>query len=236
MTTSKPVTIYRWIVFLLAAGYVIRMFIFGGWEHFAGPFRFLTNWALVMSFFAASRMMALVEGRSTYRWDAFVCTTAVINAMVVFLYWRLYFADPMSVTSDGELGAWHLEMYLHLFGPLLQIVDSIFIHRSYRKLGRAAALLLGVVAGYILWIELFVQRFVDTPTGAVTSGLPYRFLNNQELSERAVFYVTNLIVALVLLLLFAGIAWGFRRLFPAPEAPAGQSDSQDRSTARPVRT
>lgn len=219
MTHSKPVRVYRWIVFLLAAGYVIRMFVLGGWDEFAGPLRFLTNWALLLSFVSASRMMALIEGRSTRRWDSLVCTTAVVNAMVVFLYWRLYFADPTSVTSNGELGAWHLEMYLHLLGPVLQIIDSIFVHRSYRKLGKTALLLVGVVVTYVLWMELFVQRFVDTPAGSVTSGLPYRFLNNQELSERMVFYAANIVVALVFLAVFAAIAWGFKRLFPAPEAP-----------------
>jgi hypothetical protein len=88
---TKTVRIFRWIVFLRAAGYCLRTLAFSSFEHFAGPFRYLTIWALFMSFFAASRMMALVEGRSTRRWDEFVGATAVVNAMVVFLYWRLFF-------------------------------------------------------------------------------------------------------------------------------------------------
>jgi hypothetical protein len=64
---TKTVRIFRWIVFLLAAGYCLRTLAFSSFEHFAGPFRYLTIWALFMSFFAASRMMALVEGRSTCR-------------------------------------------------------------------------------------------------------------------------------------------------------------------------
>jgi hypothetical protein len=78
---TKTVRIFRWIVFLLAAGYCLRTLAFSSFEHFAGPFRYLTIWALFMSFFAASRMMALVEGRSTRRWDGFVGATAVVNAM-----------------------------------------------------------------------------------------------------------------------------------------------------------
>ncbi|MDP5086056.1 MAG: androgen-induced gene 1 family protein [Yoonia sp.] len=211
--------IFRWTAFLLAGGYCVRMLIFGGWDGFAGPFRFLTVWALFCSFFAFSRMMAIEEGRSEKRWDGFVCMTAVINTMVVFLYWRLYFADPTSVTADGELAAWHLEIYLHLVGPLLQVIDTIFIHRSYRKLGAAFGWLIGVIGVYVLWAELVVQPLNDSPAGTVTSGLPYRFLNNLELAERMSFYATNLAVGVVLLLLYAGIAWGFRRRFPAPEAP-----------------
>jgi hypothetical protein len=214
--TVNPRLIFRWAAFLLAGGYCVRMLIFGGWDEFAGPFRFLTVWALFCSFFAFSRMMAIEEGRSEKRWDGFVCMTAVINTMVVFLYWRLYFADPNSVTSDGELGAWHLEMYLHAFGPLIQVIDTIFVHRSYRRLIAALAWLVGVIGAYVLWAELVIQPMNSTPSGSVTSGLPYPFLNSLEFSDRVGFYVTNLVVGVVVLLIYAGIAWGFRRRFPAP--------------------
>jgi len=217
--TLNPRLIFRWTAFLLAGGYCIRTLIFGGWDAFGGPFRFLTIWALFASFFAFSRMMAMEEGRADKRWDGFVCMTAVINTMVVFLYWRLYFADPMSVTTDGELGAWHLEMYLHLFGPLLQVIDTIFVHRSYRRLKVAFAWLIGVIAVYVLWAEFVVQLMNNSPAGTVTSGLPYPFLNNLELADRMGFYITNAVVGIVLLLLYAGIAWGFRRRFPAPVTP-----------------
>ncbi|WP_322891142.1 MULTISPECIES: hypothetical protein [unclassified Yoonia] len=217
--TMTIVSIYRWLVFLLAAGYCIRTLVFGGYDAFGGPFRFLTIWALFMSFFAASRMMALMEGRSYNRWDGFVCMTAVINTMVVMLYWRLYFADPTSVTPDGQLAAWHLEIYLHLVGPLLQVIDTIFVHRSYRRLGPALVWLVGVIVAYVGWAEFLVGPMNDTPIGSVTSGLPYPFLNNLELSERMVFYTTNLATGLVLLFVYAGIALIVRRRLPAPAMP-----------------
>ncbi len=217
--TMNPRLIFRWTAFLLAGGYCIRMLIFGGWEHFGGPFRFLTVWALFASFFAFSRMMAIEEGRSMRRWDGFVCMTAVINTMVVFLYWRLYFADPNSVTTDGQLGAWHLEMYLHALGPALQVIDTIFVHRSYRRLGPAFAWLVGVIALYLMWAELVLQPLNTSPSGTLTSGLPYPFLNNLAFADRAVFYGVNLATGVVLLLIYAGIAWAVRRRFPAPVAP-----------------
>lgn len=215
----KHVVIYRWLVFLLAAGYCIRTLVFGGFDAFGGPFRFLTIWALFMSFFAASRMVALTEGRSTRRWDGFVCMTAVINTMVVILYWRLYFADPTSVTPDGQLAAWHLEIYLHLVGPALQVIDTIFIHRSYRRLGPALAWLVGVIVIYLTWAELAVGPMNATPLGSVTSGLPYPFLNNLEFVDRLTFYAINLATGLILLFVFAGIAWVVRRYLPAPTMP-----------------
>ena len=137
--TSRPVLIYRWIVFLLAGFFCIRTLFLSDFSEFGGPFRYLTIWALFLSFFAASRMMALMEGRSERRWDGFVAMTSVINAMVVFLYWRLFLADPMSVTRDGELGEFYLELYLHGLGPLLQWIDAIFIHKSFRKIPAAIA-------------------------------------------------------------------------------------------------
>lgn len=227
--TLQPVLIYRWLVFLLAAGYCIRTLVFGGFDAFGGPFRFLTIWALFMSFFAASRMMALMEGRSTKRWDGFVCMTAAINTMVVILYWRLYFADPTSVTPDGQLAAWHLEIYLHLVGPALQVIDTIFIHRSYIRLGPAFAWLVGVILTYLLWAELLVGPLNATPAGRVTSGLPYPFLNNLELADRLAFYAVNLVTGIVLLLVFAGMAWAVRRFLPAPARPEARCDNQDRS-------
>ena len=217
--TLNPRLIFRWAAFLLAAGYCIRTMIFGGWDTFGGPFRFLTIWALFASFFAFSRMMAIEEGRSENRWDGFVCMTAVINTMVVILYWRLYFADPFSVTQDGQLASWHLEIYLHLLGPLLQVIDTIFVHRSYRRLGSAFAWLFGVIAVYLTWGEMFLQRWNTTPSGSITSGLPYPFLNDLEFTGRASVYSTYFAAALLIMLFYASIAWAVRRRSPVPVAP-----------------
>jgi len=213
------ILIYRWIVFLLAAGYCLRMIFFSVYDGFGGPFRYLTVWALFASFFCASRMIALMEGRSERRWDGVVAMTSVLNAMVCMLYWRLYFADPDSVTRDGELGAFYLEIYLHALGPLLQWIDATFIHRSFRKIGAALACLIGTIAAYVAWIELVVQPLSDTPKRSVTSGLPYPFLNDLELPQRAVFYASNLAVGVLVLLIFASIAWGVRKLLSEPKLP-----------------
>lgn len=217
--TLHPRLIFRWIAFLLAAGYCIRTLIFGGWDDLGGPFRFLTVWALFFSFFCFSRMMAIEEGRSDKRWDGFVAMTAVINTMVVILYWRLYFADPASVTRDGELAGWHLELYYHLVGPALQVIDAIFVHKSFRRLLPAIAWLFGVIAAFLALAELVWQPLNSAPAGTVTSGLPYPFLNNLEFADRAVFYASNFVSALVILLIYAGIAWAVRRRFPAPVTP-----------------
>jgi len=195
--------LYRWVVFLLAAGYAVYYLIWGSYAGtFAGPFRHLTIWALFLSFFCASRLMALTEARSDRRWDALIAATAVINMMVVFLYWKLYFADPTSVTSDGKLGVWYREYYLHAVGPAHQIIDAIFFHRAFRRIRRAAEVLVGLVVVYLTWAEVVVRPLNDTPVGSVTSGLPYPFLNNMVFGDRLFFYAANVGTAIVFLLVF----------------------------------
>lgn len=221
----KPTMIFRWIVFLLAAGYCLRTLIFSDWQPFAGPFRFLTIWALFMSFFAASRMMALMEGRSTRRWDGFVSATAVINAMVCYLYWSLFLNDPASVTRNGQLSELYLELYLHALGPLLQFIDATFIHRSFRRLGAALLWLFAVISSFIVWMEFVLQPLNDTPRGTVTSGLSYPFLNSLLPEDRLMFYFGNFAAALVLLLAFAALAWAVRRFLPPPAMPATLRDN-----------
>ncbi|SEW41756.1 FAR-17a/AIG1-like protein [Cognatiyoonia koreensis] len=228
--STYPVRLYRWIVFLLAAGYCLRMIVMGDYGEFAGPFRYLTVWALFLSFFCASRMMAREEGRTTRRFDGMVSMTAVINAMVVFLYWRLFFADPASVTSDGQIGPLYLELYLHLAGPLLQWIDALFIHRSFRRPFAALGWLFGVISIYVVWGELVLQRMNDTPRGTVTTGLPYPFLNNLTFDDRVVFYASNFGVAIVFLLGFAALAWLIRRFLPQPTAPVIRTDSPETAT------
>ena len=195
------VTLYRWVVFLLAGFYLIWMVLIDAdYAQAGGPFRFLTIWALILSFFSASRMMALMEHRSENDWPALVAVTAVLNFMTVFLYWRLFLANPDSVTGAGGPPEPWIQYYIHALGPALQWGDMLFIHRNVRRFWRALAALLGIVATYILWVELVVQPLNDTPIGDVTSGLPYPFLNDLELLGRAMFYGQTAVSAVIVLL------------------------------------
>ncbi|MEM6610526.1 MAG: hypothetical protein AAF689_18355 [Pseudomonadota bacterium] len=206
------ITLYRWAVFLLAGFYLVWLVLVDAdYSQAGGPFRFLTIWALLFSFFAASRMMALVERRSDNDWPAFVAVTATLNFMVVFLYWRLFLADPDSVTSAaGPPEPW-VQYYIHALGPVLQWGDMLFIHRNVRRFRRALVLLLGVVAAYVVWVELFVQSLNDMPWGDVTSGLPYPFLNNLEFPARAAFYAQTVVSAVIVLVVICGLARFLRR-------------------------
>lgn len=206
------VFVYRWSVFLLAGFYVVWMLIIDAdYSNPGGPFRFLTMWALLFSFFAASRMMAIVEGRSANDWPVLVAVTAVLNFMVVFLYWRLFLADPDNVTGSAGPPDWWIQYYIHALGPALQWGDMLGIHRNVRRFPQALMLLLGVVAAYIAWAEFFVRPLNDVPFGDVTSGLPYPFLNDLTVIGRALYYGQIAIAAVVVLLVVFALARLVRR-------------------------
>ena len=102
MRGASPKLIYRWIVFLTAGFYVLWMLIIDAdYSNPGGPFRFLTIWALLFSFFSASRMIALMENRSERDWPAVVAVTGTLNIMVVYMYWRLYLAYTSNVTRSA---------------------------------------------------------------------------------------------------------------------------------------
>jgi hypothetical protein len=206
------ITLYRWAVFLLAGFYLVWMVLIDAdYSYAGGPFRFLTIWALLLSFFCASRMMALVEHRSEKDWPELVAVTAVLNFMTVFLYWRLFLANPDSVTgADGPPEAW-IQYYVHALGPALQWGDMLFIHRNVRHFRRALGLLFAVVSAYVVWVELVVRVLNDRPLGEVTSGLPYPFLNDLDLTGRALFYGQTVISAILVLALVFGLMRLVRR-------------------------
>ncbi|MEM6477800.1 MAG: hypothetical protein AAF647_02015 [Pseudomonadota bacterium] len=211
---SRPVLFYRWLVFGAAAFYSVYMIVSSPYiGEPGGPFRYLTVWALLLSFFCASRLLAFSERRSTRRWDALIAATAVLNFMVVFLYWRLYFGDPASVTRNGVLSVWWREYYLHLVGPLLMWGDAFWVNRPFRRFVPSAALLVGIALAYFAWAELIVGPLNDTPIGSVTTGLPYPFLNSMELADRIRFYAVNTALALGLLGLFFGLGRLIKRRF-----------------------
>ena len=218
MTSQQSVKAFRFLVAGLAVYWFSWLFWGGSWEPFGGPFRFLTNWALTLSTISSllllGRSFGVVEGRN----DGLIGLTAVVNGMVVMLYWRLYLADPFLVSPTEDTSITAQGWYLHLVGPALQWIDALFIHRSFRKPLESATLSVITLLGYIGWIEWGVSPRVNFPAGKVSTGFPYPFLNDLTLDGRLTFYATNLIMALILLGIFFGLAWIIRSLLEK-EAP-----------------
>lgn len=206
MERAPQILAYRLIVAALAVFYMAYQIGTANWDSPGGPLRYLTNWALIASALGAVAMAARSLGLTRRHWGALVAVAAVMNAVVVIQYWRLFLLDPSNV-NDGAPIAWWLEYYLHLAGPVLQWIDALLILRAFRGRHIAAlGALFGLVLAYALWSELFVGPMNTRPVGSVTTGLPYPFLNDMEFAARLVFYAVNAAVVAVLYGVFAGIA------------------------------
>lgn len=204
---NKAVFTYRSAVLLLALGYWVHLFFVGDRTAFGLQFRFLTIWALTANVIVAAHMVRLTRGRTQDDWNGFVSMVVVLNMAVVLNYWRLYFDDPANVQGPDGI-PWYREFYLHAIGPLLMWIDAFFILGAFKRMGRTLLWVLALGLVYPLWVELLVHPLNDSPSGSITSGLPYPFLNNMELGERLTFYSTISAVNFVL----AGLCWGVLRL------------------------
>ena len=210
---------FRWVTFLLAGGYCLYQLLSADYSNPGGPFRFLTIWALFLSFYSASRMLSLSERRTVRDHHRTASVAAVVNVMVVYLYWKLFFTDPALVNGNGDI-AWHQQYYLHALGPALQIFDAIFIAQVFRRPLRTLAPLLAFVLTYVAWAELFVQRFNTVPSGTVTSGLPYPFLNSMEWANRLEFYGLNIAMAVLILAALTALCWVVRKVATSQPEPS----------------
>ena len=204
---------YSLIALILAIGYSLYQFVNTDWSAFGIHFRYLTIWGLTAAMvYHASIWMDRRAGRAE-RYLPMIAATAVLNVMVVYLYWKLYFVDPKLVNGENS-PVWFQEYYLHLLGPLLIIFDALFISKAAQGL---RGLIMSVVLSlaYVAWCEIFVGPFNDSPVGSVTSGLPYPFLNDMDVAGRAGFYGSTLALAVGVYVVFWIITFVMRKLSPA---------------------
>ena len=192
---TKVILYYRFICFILALGYWLYQFFVANYESFGIQFRFLTIWGLTAALISTSLLFLNILKKNEERFFAFLSATAVLNAMVVFLYWKLYFIDPKLVNYSGSIN-WFQEYYLHLLGPILIIFDALLINNSFRQIGEGVFLALLICISYILWSEIVTGPLNSQPVGKVTMGLPYPFLNDLVLKERIIFYFTTILTGL----------------------------------------
>lgn len=214
---------FRLLVLALAAFYVTDRAFAANWDAFGGMFRYLTIWGLVGNFIAAAAMLTPAYGRPDGRLDGVLSALAILNALVVFSYWRLYFTDPTLVNGDKPVVAYR-EYYQHLIGPILMWIDFMLIKRGFRRIQPAVIGLAVLVLAYTLWAELLVGPRNSEPVGTVTSGLPYPFLNDMTLPGRLRFYASIFATGLVFIALFRGLAWLRDRAQPSSASSAVSPD------------
>lgn len=210
---SLPIRLFRLSVLALAAFYFVDRFSAETyvWDNFGWQFRYLTIWGLTGSLIVAAMMLTRAYGRPDRAGAVMVSVVGVINLIVVFSYWRLYFIDPTLVNGDKAIVGYR-EWYLHLIGPLLQWIDMLLIKRAFHRPLRLAGWLAALVVIYTAWTELVVRPLNDDPVGTVTAGLPYPFLNDMALPDRLVFYTTIFVTGLVFIVLLRLLQAGLDRL------------------------
>lgn len=213
------IRIYRLAVFALALFFFIDRAFIANWSSFGGMFRYLTIWGLTGNLIAAAAMLAPRFGQPDGRGDALLSVNAILSALVVASYWRLYFINPSLVHGDNQIVPWR-DLYLHLVGPALMWIDFFLIKRGFRRLLPALIGLVVMFIAYVAWAELLVGPLNDTPVGSVTSGLPYPFLNDMTPDQRIRFYILTCIAGAVFVLMFRAIACGRDRLYPSSASNA----------------
>ena len=186
---------YRLLCLLLSVSYFVYQFTAANYENFEIQFRYLTIWGLTGAMVSSYLLYRSKRNNLPETYHAFVSAVAVLNAMVVFLYWKLYFIDPSLVNYSGSI-VWFQEYYLHALGPLLIIFDALFFNRSFQQIRNGALAIVGMCLLYVLWTEAVTAPLNFTPEGSVTSGLPYPFLNNMVFMERLSFYATTTLTGL----------------------------------------
>lgn len=189
-------------MFVLAIGFWFYQCIQTSLDAFGWQFRFLTIWGLSANVIVAWMMLRYSLGRSDRNYNSFVSASVVLNAIVVFKYWKLWFTDPSLINLNGPI-VWYQEYYLHALGPALLMIDAFFVLGVFRYLVPTFIIMLLVFLTYIGWIEILVHPLNTSPKGDVTNGLPYPFLNNMDQAERLAFYATTIGSAVV----FFGIGW-----------------------------
>ena len=195
-------TRFAQIAFFLALGYWIYQFFRADLSLFGIHFRLMTYWGLSLAVAVHFLHWRGRRSGAPSRHHGFTTMAVVVNLLVVFLYWRLYFIDPKLVNGDG-IPVWHQEYYLHLVGPCLLVIDGVWLARAFRQIWRGVATTIGICIIYTIWVEGAVRPLNTSPQGSVTTGLPYPFLNDMALDERLVFYAQTMLTALM----FYGICW-----------------------------
>ena len=192
---------FRGSCFVIAILYWFYQFYVADYKGFGLQFRYLTIWGLTGNVIVIGLLLRQTLAGQKEKYFAAVAAVCVLNVLVVFLYWKLYFIDPELVNYSGNI-VWFQEYYLHLLGPLLLFVDSVLVNRSFRqfKLGIIQALILSF--SYIVWTEVVTGPLNNFPVGSMSAGLPYPFLNDMVLTERFEFYGISILTGVFFYFLF----------------------------------
>ncbi len=206
MINPKILQKYHIIHFIILATFFVyinfeRFHLF--FISFGGAYRFWSDWG-----FAACVLSCYWMLSSTKRKKHAIGISVISAASVSYagLYWVFFLGAPGSgalpVSFEPVTTA-----IIHSVVPLLQIINTIFFVNSFQRLKPIMYRILVLTIAYVIWLIVLVAPLNDTPSGTVTSGYPYPFLNNLSFIE----VLGSLIVGIVLLTMLCALLVAFLR-------------------------
>ena len=184
-----PLGVWRLGVLLLAAGFWAHQFALQDLADFGWQFRYVSIWALTVGLLASAAAVRSTFDPDAGAPDTLLLLAAALSATQAVCYWVLRADDPAGMATGGIIDAPVRSLYLHGAMPILLWIEAVLLTRATRGAQAAAAWLLVVLATYMLWIEAAVAPLNPSPSGLVTTGLPYPVLNDMTQGMRAVVYV-----------------------------------------------
>lgn len=175
--------------FIIDSFFTIENFVFG-WQY-----RFLTIWGLNLATIAHGMLARWRFMNKPIRFKSLISAIAILNCMVIFLYWRLYFIDP-GLVNDGTPPVFIREYYLHLIGPLAMTLEALTFDNYFKYFWQGIGLTILICMIYVAWLELIIEPY---------SILPYPFLRTMPFDERGMFYFQTIITAVVFFVCLAVI-------------------------------
>lgn len=182
--------LYRWGTLILAAIVWARCFGDARLAEFGWQFRLFEVWAVTATALSSALMVRLSMGWSHAAHAPLVGAVAGVNIVVVVLY-----LAPLGVFPGPSQG-WH-PVALGLVVPAMQIADALLILGAFRRLRGAAARVVAIAVGYVLWVELAVRPLNASAEGR--GGLPYPLLDAMAPADRLGLYVAATALALAAL-------------------------------------
>jgi hypothetical protein len=185
MTSVK---FYRTLVFMVATIYLLDNYLRWG----PSIFNYLTNWGLAAGVVCSSLLVYETYADKKLPINSVLIASFCLSAVVMVLYWRLYWKDPSLLYADKEhMMPWYRDDYVHLVGPLLQMFDALCIRQAFS--GR-------VVKGLFYYCVIALSYSI---LSELVFALPYPFMWSLDFMQRLSFYGNG--ISLGIIAFFVGL-------------------------------
>lgn len=206
---EKAKTLFSLFASALAAVYFIYDLTITNYAYVGWNLRFLTIWGLVAALITHLYCAFKRINKQTITLNTLINTSTLINVMVAFLYWRLYLIDPSLVNGD-KTPVWIREYYLHALGPLLIVIEAVFLSSQFKPYLKSWLWSMVVCIAYSAWIELIIRPL--SLMSPAWSKIPYPFLANLSGYKLVEFYIQTYITASIVFVILALLSIGIGKI------------------------